>query len=454
MLRLWQGGLVWRVPTISRFCLVEADQNLSRSDLKTQPGVSIPGKDQEAGRPHQALRSRPRRRPRILAGGVLECWSKGVLRFVGIAPRVREVGDAEGAVDIRSEFGSSTKSSLTRFCLPFGAWSFSIDKPGSKLWAQPLNPFETKATRAMFITCFRRVISVVAVLFAANCFAEGTTQPQDEMSGRVRREVLDQLNPVRVNVSTKGITTLEFPSGIQAIDGDGFQAENEQTNSQSAAANAQFSISTGDNWISVKALREGVEQNLNVILNGRVYPIVLTWTDDHDYAVLFSLKNGPLGPGVAGRSSRNRKEISAGRLLGLLDKIRGYPTFSQVQPAMYIGIDVSEPSAQHKGIDETEHLHSEIKRVIRDNGLDALAFEVEITNKTDQIIYYDPEGFAVRAGQEVYQQIVSDAPGKIAAKTTQTAFFVIAGSAESTHPNDLSVYNDFALLIREVKGNK
>jgi len=41
---------------------------------------------------------RPRARARILAGGVLECRSTGVLRFVGIAPRVRGLGDVEGAL--------------------------------------------------------------------------------------------------------------------------------------------------------------------------------------------------------------------------------------------------------------------------------------------------------------------------------------------------------------------
>ena len=44
----------------------------------------------------EALRSRPRRRPRprILGSGVMECWSNGVLRFVRIAPRYRWVGSA------------------------------------------------------------------------------------------------------------------------------------------------------------------------------------------------------------------------------------------------------------------------------------------------------------------------------------------------------------------------
>jgi hypothetical protein len=43
----------------------------------------------------EALRSRPRRRrPRILVSGVMEFWSTGVLRTVGIAPRMRGVGTA------------------------------------------------------------------------------------------------------------------------------------------------------------------------------------------------------------------------------------------------------------------------------------------------------------------------------------------------------------------------
>jgi len=56
--------------------------------------------------PHKALRSRPRRRPRprIRPRGVMECWSNGVLRQVRIAPRVRGVGDAKGAMLCNTRF--------------------------------------------------------------------------------------------------------------------------------------------------------------------------------------------------------------------------------------------------------------------------------------------------------------------------------------------------------------
>jgi hypothetical protein len=305
--------------------------------------------------------------------------------------------------------------------------------------------------------CLCSSLFAVLLLIAAPGLAQRNTEAlvgqeparnPDDLTSRVRQEVLSQLNPVRVNVSIKGITTLQFPSTIEAIDGDGFATGAEQTN-------AEFSVSTGANWISLKALREGVQQNLNVILKGRVYPIVLTYADEHDYSVLFSFRDNSAIPGVANsqRSKLKQKPINAGRLLGFLDKVKGYPTFSQVQPAMYVNMDVSEPSAAGKGVDEMEHLRCEIKRVIRDNALDAVGFDVEVSNKTDQMIYYDPEGFAARVGNEVYAQTISDAPGKIEPKGKQTIFFVIAGSAESTHHNDLSVYNDFSTVIRELKGN-
>jgi hypothetical protein len=53
-----------------------------------------PDKLAQAFRPGYVLRTRPRRRPRprIWPPGVMECWSFGVLRQVGIAPLVRGVG--------------------------------------------------------------------------------------------------------------------------------------------------------------------------------------------------------------------------------------------------------------------------------------------------------------------------------------------------------------------------
>jgi hypothetical protein len=66
-------------------------------------GINTLRPERTAGATPEALRSRPRRRRRrrrILVSGVMEFWSTGVLRTVGIAPRIRGVGGAFRAVKI------------------------------------------------------------------------------------------------------------------------------------------------------------------------------------------------------------------------------------------------------------------------------------------------------------------------------------------------------------------
>jgi hypothetical protein len=69
-----------------------------------------------SGATREALRPRHRPRPRIRSRGVMECWSVGVLRQFGIAPRVRGVGSA------------------------FRAHLLLYPNPGLKPWAEVLLP--------------------------------------------------------------------------------------------------------------------------------------------------------------------------------------------------------------------------------------------------------------------------------------------------------------------------
>jgi hypothetical protein len=101
-----------------------------------------------------------------------------------------------------------------------------------------------------------------------------------DLSSRVRREILDQLMPVTVHVSMRGITTLQFPDTIQALESDGFtQKPNEEV--------AAFSISPGLNWVSIRSLQEGAVQNLGVVIKGKVYEILIRTVTENDFSVLF-----------------------------------------------------------------------------------------------------------------------------------------------------------------------
>jgi hypothetical protein len=123
---------------------------------------------------------------------------------------------------------------------------------------------------------------LVLLLLSARLFAQ-------DLSYRVRQEILDQRNPITVNVSTHAATTLQFPARIQSLESDGFtQKPNEEA--------ADFYISPGLNWVSIRSLRPGAAQNLGVIIAGRVYEIMIQTTALNDLAVLFRFEQVPPKP--------------------------------------------------------------------------------------------------------------------------------------------------------------
>ena len=114
----------------------------------------------------------------------------------------------------------------------------------------------------------------------------GSSLMAQDLSYRVRQEILDQRNPVTVNVSTHAVTTLQFPARIQALESDGFtQKPNEEA--------GDFYISPGLNWVSIRSLKPGAAQNLGVVIGGRVYEIMIQTTALNDLAVLFQFEQVP-----------------------------------------------------------------------------------------------------------------------------------------------------------------
>jgi hypothetical protein len=123
---------------------------------------------------------------------------------------------------------------------------------------------------------------LVLLLLSAPLFAQ-------DLSYRVREEILDQRNPITVNVSTHAVTTLQFPAQIQSLESDGFtQKPNEEA--------ADFYISPGVNWVSIRSLKPGAVQNLGVVIAGRVYEIMIQTTALNDLAVLFRFEQVPSRP--------------------------------------------------------------------------------------------------------------------------------------------------------------
>jgi hypothetical protein len=108
---------------------------------------------------------------------------------------------------------------------------------------------------------------------------------------------------------------------------------------------------------------------------------------------------------------------------------------------------IAEPNSESS----LEGLRITLRRVIRDESLDSLGFEVELANQSAQDFRYDPESFAVRIGDEVYPEVLTDAGGLVAAGKTVPAFFVVAGTSTGDR-NDLAVTNKFDIVVRQIIG--
>jgi hypothetical protein len=118
-----------------------------------------------------------------------------------------------------------------------------------------------------------KLIVALSLISASSLYAQ-------DLAYRVREELLDQGHPVIVNVSTHSVTTLQFPAPIQSLESDGFTSKpNEEA--------GEFYISPGVNWVSIRSLRPGAQQNLGVVIAGKVYEVLIQTVEQNDFSVLF-----------------------------------------------------------------------------------------------------------------------------------------------------------------------
>jgi hypothetical protein len=264
------------------------------------------------------------------------------------------------------------------------------------------------------------------------------------LASKVIRIPLDQNEPAVVKLGTRGITTLEFPYKIEALDGYGFSF----SPTSEGADLFQISFNKGNNFLSLKAMREGVEGNLTVVLDGKVYCLFCRTDADPSFVVVFE-DNSARTVSNPGDVLAKNKRVSPARLLGFLDKVKAYPSLKTSAPEIFRNMEVAEPNSESS----LEGLKLTLRRVIRDDSLDSVGFEVELANQSDKDFLYDPESFGVRIGEEVYPEAISDAGGIVEAGKTLPAFFVVAGSATGGR-NDLAVTNKFDILMRQIVGKK
>jgi hypothetical protein len=138
-----------------------------------------------------------------------------------------------------------------------------------------------------------------------------------------------------------------------------------------------------------------------------------------------------------------KKEVSREQLVGFLGKLKDYMRLKAMSADSISTLNVAEPNKK-SAIGEIETV---IKRVVRDDSLGLIGFDVNLSNRGQSDYYLDPEGFAVRVGDTRYEQSLSDCGGIVPAGTSVSAFFVVSKAANGGQ-NDLAVDQNFEVQIR------
>jgi hypothetical protein len=256
-------------------------------------------------------------------------------------------------------------------------------------------------------------------------------------SPAIQNVFLDNQTVVAVPVATNRVTTISFPGPIEAIDGAGFTMDGK------TPGQFQLAYTKGSAFLCVRALAPRASANLNIRWNGQTYVFELAESSAPVLSLNLEAMPTPEEAGV-GRAP----EVSPLRLLGLLDKAKAFPLLKEQQPESVA--DVGFTTYNGKGLaSDFNDYKIVIQQAFRFNAQDTLVFRVAIINETDAPLIYQPDSFAIRAGNRLFPQSVSDATGVVPPHGQSIVYFAVTGTPDGGR-NNLALENAFTVLINRL----
>lgn len=267
---------------------------------------------------------------------------------------------------------------------------------------------------------------------AINILLLSATLALAESPEAIQRVVLDERTVVTVPVATNRVTTISIPGPITAIDAVGVTADGK------TPGQFQLAHTKGSSFVSVRALARKAATNLNLRWNKRTYVFELVESDTPVLALNLEERK-------AAEVLQPAPQVTPTRLLALLDKAKAFPLLKEQQPEAVAGAEARTFGDQPQ-ISDFNDYEIRVEEVFRFNPEDTLVFHVTLRNKSEREIRYLPGSFCVRAGNRLYYQSISDAPGMLPAHSACTVYFAITGTPNGGR-NELSLKNEFTVLI-------
>ncbi len=248
---------------------------------------------------------------------------------------------------------------------------------------------------------------------------------------------LDDRVAVSVPDASNRVTTISFPSPIDAIDGAGITLDGK------TPGLFQLAHAKDSSFLSVRAIFPKASANLNIRWNEHTYVFELIESNAPVLALNMAALPTPEETGIG-----HAPEVSPLKLLSLLDKAKAFPLLKAQQPESVANVGFTTYDGKPLVSDFNDY-QIQVEEAFRFNAEDTLVFRVAITNETDTPLIYQPDSFSLRAGDRLYPQSISDATGAVPPKETSIVYFAVTGTPDGER-NDLSLKNQFTVLVNRL----
>jgi hypothetical protein len=254
-----------------------------------------------------------------------------------------------------------------------------------------------------------------------------------QSSKEIVQDFLDENVLAVVPVASNRVTTISFPSPIEAIDGAGVTVDGK------TPGVFQLAYTKGAAFFSVRALSPHASANLNVRWNEHTYVFELVESN----APVLSLNMAE--PPKPQEEKGQAPEVSPTTLLALLDKAKAFPLLKVQQPESVADVGFTTYD-DHPLASDFDDYKIQIEQAFRFNDADTLVFRASITNEVDFPLAYQPDSFVLRAGNRLYPQSISDADGTVPPHGRSIVYFAVTGTPDGGR-NELSLKNAFTVLV-------
>ena len=290
------------------------------------------------------------------------------------------------------------------------------------------------------VFCFLLSLEVITVC-RGNVIAESAVT-----INHIIRSALNENQIVLVPTFPKVTTTIRFPYPIQALDGAGFTTDRNQI-----AGDFELSWSEGNNFFAFTPIIPNAFRNINVVVNGKTFVFEAFPASSRAQAVMsIIMEDSSINSFEEIQFNKTQTEPESklkpsggAKLLGLIDtlKMLAGQSPSSVETILNKSPNLSL-SIRDNDIFDFNTYKIGLTKILRNNEMDAIAFEVIVENTSTNHLFLEPESFTVRVGDSIYDAVISDINPDLPKKKTQTGYFVMIGTPDGS-PNWLDVNNNF-----------